>query len=154
MKLNRKAVNQGRMTDLFSIERAERRKTKRPSHHTDWPGLWIVKLIDLDTRVNRRLPDGFNNYLIRRDAVRATAVVNDKYDPDMGCPLVAEYAKYIPVDAYKKAQEAIKGLISAMEMQEKREVGLFHINQPTARKIWDDAKQAGRDAMREPGEKR
>lgn len=53
-------------------------------------------------------------------------------------------------DATVKAnpeQEAIKALLNAMEMQEKRETGAFHIPQHTARPIWDEAKAKGIAAL-------
>lgn len=44
-------------------------------------------------------------------------------------------------------REAIKALLDAMEMQEKRETGEFHIPQKTARAIWDEAKAKGFAAL-------
>lgn len=42
---------------------------------------------------------------------------------------------------------AVKKLLNAMEMQEGREKGEFHIRQPTAKCIWDDAKAVARAAL-------
>jgi len=39
-----------------------------------------------------------------------------------------------------EATEVVQELLSAMEMQEKRETGEFHITQPVAKQIWDEAK--------------
>lgn len=46
-------------------------------------------------------------------------------------------------EAATPEREAIRALIDAMEMQEGREAGEFHISQPVARGIWDDAKAKG-----------
>jgi hypothetical protein len=37
-------------------------------------------------------------------------------------------------------QKAIRELLDAMDMQEKRETGEFHITQESAKYIWDSAK--------------
>ena len=47
-----------------------------------------------------------------------------------------------------KLEAAITQLVSAMEMQEGRELGEFHIPQPTAKHIWDEAKATAAAALR------
>jgi uncharacterized protein (DUF488 family) len=49
----------------------------------------------------------------------------------------------------RKLKEAIRKLDSAMDMQEKRETEEFHIPQHTARDVWDKARQAAREALKE-----
>lgn len=43
--------------------------------------------------------------------------------------------------------DIIKGLLSAMDMQEKRELEEFHIKQETAKHIWDTAKEAAQSYL-------
>lgn len=43
----------------------------------------------------------------------------------------------------------VNTLLATMEMQEQRESGAFHISQPTAKHIWDTAKQEACVAMSE-----
>lgn len=47
--------------------------------------------------------------------------------------------------------EAMGSLLDAMEMQEGREAETLHINQPTAKKIWVDAKDKARAALQKAG---
>lgn len=48
----------------------------------------------------------------------------------------------------KQLRLAVGGLIAAMEMQENREAGTFHVGQDVARGIWDRAKNAAQEAIR------
>lgn len=50
-------------------------------------------------------------------------------------------------EALRLVQVAIKKLDAAMDMQEKRETEEFHIGQPTARHIWDEARKQGGEAL-------
>ena len=43
--------------------------------------------------------------------------------------------------------QALKNCLEAMEMQEKRETGEFHINNLTAVKIWNEAKENARNII-------
>ena len=51
----------------------------------------------------------------------------------------------------KQLRLAVGGLIAAMEMQEYRDAGTFHINQSVARGIWDRAKSAAMEALKDIG---
>ena len=48
-----------------------------------------------------------------------------------------------------RLREALELALATMEMQEKREAGIFHINQAAALEIWNDAKETARSALKE-----
>lgn len=50
-------------------------------------------------------------------------------------------------DRLAKVEAALREVLSTMEMQEKRETGEFHINQPTAKFLWDGAKDKAKEAL-------
>jgi hypothetical protein len=51
------------------------------------------------------------------------------------------------LDEIERLQKALRGTVQTMEMQEQRESGAFHIAQPTAKYLWDEAKEAAKKLL-------
>jgi hypothetical protein len=51
----------------------------------------------------------------------------------------------------QEAAHALSGLLGAMELQEKRELGLFHLTATSARAVWGEAKQVARTWLKRRG---
>ena len=52
----------------------------------------------------------------------------------------------------EQLKNALKDCLHSMEMQERREQGLFHISAPAARHIWDRSKKRARALLGLPSE--
>ena len=94
--------------------------------------------------------DNVSNLIAQRDKLKVQLAEAEEW-----IPMYVEYRKLKDAEIAElkarlaKASIALTACLNAMEMQEKRERQVFHINQSTARHIWTQAKEAARCALKD-----
>lgn len=89
-----------------------------------------------------------------RDALNGVSVMRNSGAFGRGAMIEEPWMKRVdaalsrtPSTALGEIRETIVRLLEAMEMQEKRESGEYHIPGETANALWQDAKEAGKAAL-------